>query len=124
MRETESLSRPVVCVPVRYESFVRILFLRLSLESDERLIPELIEPDPNRGEPLRIDVIDAARALCAIDYQSRLFQNPEMLGNRRTAHRHARGDLAHRARPAAQFLEHLPAGRICEGQQCRLVSHN
>src|SRR5882672_3814694 len=85
VRDIERLLRESPPFRAGRMSIVRILRLELRLESHERIVPELIEPDPNRREPFRIDVVDAACALRPVGDQSRLLQDPEMLGNRRPA---------------------------------------
>lgn len=93
------------------------------LESGERLVPELVEPFPERAEAIGVDVVHAARPLGAIRHQTRQLQDLEMLRDGRPADGHVARDLADRARPGAQVLEDFPPRGICQGCQCRCVSH-
>ena len=98
--------------------------LHFRLERGQRLVPELIEPAAQRTEAVRVDVIDAARALGAIGHEPGLLEDLEVLRHGGPAHRHLPGDLADRARTGAQLLEHLPARGIGEGRKSVTVSHD
>src|SRR5262245_17795459 len=86
------------------------------LERGERLIPELIEPGPQRTEPVGVDVVDATGAFRPVRHQARLLQHLEMLRHRGPAHRHAARDGADRLWPRLEPLEHPPAGGIGQGR--------
>ena len=51
------------------------LSLRLGAKGSERVIPELIEPGPQGGEPLRVDGVNAARAFSVIDDETGFLAN-------------------------------------------------
>ena len=89
------------------------------LERRQRLVPELVEPAPQRPKPMRVDVIDAAGALRVVRHQTCLLQDLEMLRHRRAADRHAARDRADRLGSGSQPLEHLPARRIGKRRQGR-----
>jgi hypothetical protein len=83
-------------------------------ESDEYFIPESIEPSAQSLDPLRIHGIKTARALGAGLHQARRSKHPEVLGDRRSTHLQAVGELSHRACAAAQTFEYRPSGSIAE----------
>jgi hypothetical protein len=67
-------------------------------------------------------VIDPAVAHLLIDHQSRLFQDPEMLGDRRTAHREPFGQIDDGPGAFSQAFEDPPPGGVGEPREGRLVS--
>src|SRR5688572_24462889 len=101
----------------------RIESLHLRLERAERFVPELIEPAAQCTQAVRIDVVDAPRALGAIGHQARFLEHLQVLRDGGAAHRHAVGKLAHRARARAQLFEHLAAGGVGERRERGIVSH-
>jgi hypothetical protein len=88
-------------------------------------VPELVEPGAHGAQPLRIDGVDAARPILAVADQAGVLQHLQVLRDRGPADRQARGDLAHRARPGRQPLQHPAAGGIGQGGEGGVVvSHD
>ena len=54
------------------------------------------EPLAHRADAPGIDVVDAPRASRSLSDQSRIFQHPQVLGDRRTADRRARRWISRR----------------------------
>jgi hypothetical protein len=65
-----------------------------SLEGDEGVSPEALEVRPQRRKRLRIDGVQAARALGVVGDQVGALEHPEMLGNGGTGHREFPGEFA------------------------------
>src|SRR5262249_59427152 len=74
------------------------------------LVPKLVEPLPQRAEPVGVDVVDAAGALGPVPHQARLLQDLEMLRYRRAADRQAPRDGADRPWSRLEPPQHAPAG--------------
>jgi len=91
-------------------------------EGFECVVPKLVEPAPQLSKSIRIDVIDAARSLWPIEYQSRRLQHFEMLRDSRATDWQSRRYLADRRWPVAQALENAAAGWVREGCQYSSVS--
>src|SRR5215468_5220353 len=100
------------------------LSLRLGAKGSERVVPELIEPGPQGREPMRVDGIDAARALCVIGDETGFLQHLEMLGYSRPAHRHMLRKRSDRQRSGPEPLEHAAARGISQCGECFFVSHD
>src|SRR5215475_2269589 len=89
--------------------------LRLSAKGSERVVPELIDPGPQGREPMRVDGIDAARALCVIGDETGFLQHFEMLRYGRPADRHVLRKRSDRQRSGPEPLEHAAARWISQG---------
>jgi len=74
-------------------------------------------------QSLRIKLVDTPCAFAAVPHQSRLFQHPQMLRNRRAGNRQPRRQLIHRPRVIPQHLEDRQPGGIAQrGQPVLYVS--
>jgi hypothetical protein len=91
-----------------------LLLARPFLERGERFRPESIEPAAQRLEAPRVHRIEPPGALGAIDHQSCVLENLQVLGDGGTADVHSVRDLSDRACAAAQALEDPPSGRISQ----------
>src|SRR5579871_2811487 len=84
------------------------------LEGGQGFVPESVEPIAQSFDALRIDGVEAARAIDADHHQAGGFQHFQVLGDSRTAHVHAFGYLAHRTVSLAQAPENSPPGWISQ----------
>jgi len=101
-----------------------LIAIDLGLEGIERMVPELVQPAPQRAKAGGIDRIKAAGAVLFLAYETSVFQHPQMLRHRRPAHRHSLRDPAHGLGTRPQLFEHLPSRRIGQGSKGIYVSHN
>ena len=92
-------------------------------ERFECIAPKLVEPSPQFPETFWVYVIDAARALRAIDHQSGFFQCFEVLRNGWATDRQALGENTHRLGAGTKFLEHPAASGVAQALQCLSVRH-
>src|SRR4029077_13469358 len=103
----------------------RLVLLDLGLERLRRLRPELIEPGAQRAETVRIDLVDVARAVGAVEHEAGVFQRLQMLRDRRAADGQFSRKLADRARGAREPLGDFPPSRVGEGGEGEgSVSHD
>src|SRR5690606_1557048 len=56
----------------------RFVLFDLGLEGGERLVPELIEPSAQRAKAVRVDVVDAPRALGPVRHETGILQHLEV----------------------------------------------
>src|SRR5215475_15262423 len=98
--------------------------LSLGPKGSERVVPELIEPGPQGREPMRVDGIDAARALRVIGDETGFLQHLEMLGYGRPADRHVLRERSDRQWSGPEPLEHAAARWISQCGECLFVSHD
>ena len=78
-----------------------------------------------RAEARRVDLVDATRSFGPVADETGGFQDLQVLGDRRPAHRQAAGQFADGAGSARQPFEDRPAGRIGErGKRAWFVSHD
>lgn len=94
------------------------------LEREQSLVPELIEPPPQRPNAPSVNCVDASRALGMNSHQSCCLQDLQVLRDGWTAHRHALGDLRNRSLAVPQAFQHSPAGRISQGIEDALFVSN
>jgi hypothetical protein len=76
--------------------------------------PELVEVGAQLGDPVRIELVDAARAQRAIDHQPGGLEHLEVLRDGGSADRQLAGELADRARAVGEALEDRAPRRIAE----------
>ena len=95
--------------------FVR--FLGSLLESCQCLVPKLGKMVAQKGQPIGVEFVDAARALAAVAHQASLFEHPQVLRNRRTRNGQAGSEFVHRTRRSAQHLEDSQAGCVAQSRE-------
>jgi len=86
-------------------------------ERVQPLVPQLpvrCQPRFNLGHPLRADRVDALLCLLADQHEARVPQYPQVLGRHRLGQPESGGQLAYRARPVTQGVEHGPPMRISQ----------
>src|SRR5690348_1114711 len=83
-------------------------------EALQRVTPERVEVLAERGDRLRVDVVDAARARRTIDDEPDVLQHLQVLGDGRPADRKLVRQLPDGPRTVAQPFEDLPPMRIAE----------
>src|SRR5579872_4043822 len=89
--------------------------LQVTLQPIETLLPEravALEPAGHRLERHRVDLVQPLPADLRVDHQSRLAQDPEVLGNRWTARPEVGGQRTGVGGAGAQPVENRPAGRV------------
>ena len=92
------------------------------LECGELLVPEPVQVGAQRAEPVRVELVEPAGAGLPVDYQTGLFQHPQMLGDRGATHREPSGELDDRPRARSQALEDAAPGRVGERRERMVVS--
>jgi hypothetical protein len=85
------------------------------LEANQTVTPQLVEELAHLREPIRIELIEAPRAVPSFRDEAGVLQNPEMLGDRRPADVEVLSDLAHAALIVTDEAQDLPAAREGEG---------
>jgi hypothetical protein len=95
-------------------TLVTIVLLRHRFEGGQCLGPKPIEIVPEGIDARRIQFVDPAIAGGPIDDEAGVLQDPQMLGDGRTADREVAGELAHRLRAVQQAFEDRAARRITE----------
>jgi len=98
--------------------------LGLGLECGERVGPELVEELAQCLQAVRLDGIDAPRAVHAIGDEAGVLENPQMLRNCRPADGKRLGQFADRKRTLAQLDQDRPAGRVAQGVELRVMVSN
>jgi hypothetical protein len=99
--------------------------LRGFLERGERVAPKPIEVRAQGVDPRGIQLVEPPVSHGAIDDQTRVLQDPQVLGDCGAADRETARDLADRLRSLEQAFEDRPAGGIAQGVQlfCMSVSN-
>ena len=85
-----------------------------ALERGESVSPEAIEIRAERRKPFGVDTVEPAVADLSNGNKSGLFQDPEVLRNRRTADREAARQSAYGEWSVNESLEDRAAGRVAE----------
>jgi len=80
--------------------------------------------EAQRRQPVRAEFIETARPHVAVGDEARLLQHPQMLGDGRTAHREALGQLDHGPGPFRDALEDGPPCGVGQGMKCIGVSNH
>jgi hypothetical protein len=93
--------------------FGRAGFCR-ALVRGEGVIPETIEVRPEGFDARRVQLVEAAVSIRTIDDQVRLFENSQVLRDRRAADREGLRELADRLRSLKQSFEDGSPGWIAE----------
>jgi len=97
--------------------------LRCALERGESVSPEPIEIRAERRQPFGVDAVEPAVADLPDVNKPGLFQDAQVLRNRRPADREPARQRPYRERPVDESLEDRAAGRVAEGVELpRLVS--
>jgi hypothetical protein len=86
-------------------------------EGAQDVVPELVEPVPQRRQPVAVDPVDVAGAADVVVDQPSLSEHLEVLRDRRPADRHVVGQPGDRTRPAAQRGEDRPPGGVTQRVQ-------
>jgi hypothetical protein len=85
------------------------------LEANQTVTPQLVEELAHLREPIRIELIEAPRAIASFRDEPGVLQNAEVLGDRRPADVEVLRDLAHAALIVTDEAQDLPASREGEG---------
>ena len=85
-----------------------------ALEGGQGLVPELIEVLAQRLERVRVERVNAARAVGAIDDEPGVLEDAEVLRDRRPAHGKVARQLADRPGPVDEPREDPAPGGIAE----------
>ncbi len=81
------------------------------------------QPGPQIRQAAAVQPINPARADGLVCHQTRLFENFEVLGDRRPADREPRRQHCHRSRPLTQPIEQQSAGSVPESIENIMVRH-
>jgi hypothetical protein len=90
-------------------------FLYGFLKGAERPGPHLIEVRAQTGHPLRIELIEPARACFGIGHKAHILQHFEVLRNSRTRNWEHPRELVHGDGPSGELLKDRHPRRIGEG---------
>jgi hypothetical protein len=88
--------------------------LRGSLQGTQTLGPEDLEGGPELSDGLGTRTVEALRPVTTLRDQARLFEDPEVLGDRRTRDVEAARDVADRELLARDETKDLAAARLTE----------
>jgi len=91
-------------------STIAVLRLGQLGHARERELPELVEPRARGREPARLEPIDVALPLALEPDQLGVFEDPQVLGHRGSAHGELGRDLADRAWPRFEQMQDRPSG--------------
>ena len=96
-----------------------------ALKRRQRLAPEPVELGAQRAQPVRLDVVDAARAGLRVRHQPGVLEHLQVLGDGGAADRQVLGQLTDRPGTLEQPLEDVPSRRVGErGPGVGLVSRH
>lgn len=90
----------------------------------EHVVPESIQIAAKVLEPAPLDAVEPPRAIALRAHEPSALEHPQMLGHRGAGDAKPARDTPHRKRAAPEPLEDKAAGRIREGLDCLLVSHD
>ena len=99
-------------------------FVAASREAFERFRPEPVEVVAHPQQPVRLDPVEAPRAVLAVADEARVLEHAQVLRDGRPADRQSVGELADRARPRLQRLEDASPCRVAEGVEDYSVSRH
>ena len=89
-------------------------------ERGKGLIPQLCKVVSQERQPLGIQFVNPPCAFATVAHQSRLFQHPQVLGNRRPGYRQPRRKLVHCLGMVPQHLENGQPSRVTERRESAL----
>lgn len=90
----------------------------------EHVVPETIQIAAKVLEPAALDSVEPPRAVTPCAHEPRALEYAQMLGHRRAGDAKSAGDAPDGERAAPEPLEDQAAGRIGEGLDRLLVSHD
>jgi hypothetical protein len=91
-------------------------------KAPERVLPEELEERPQRDQAVGVHRVEPPVSLRPVDYQSRLFEDLEVLRDGGAADRQAAGDLDHWLGSVAEALQNDSPGTIPKGVQDSTIS--
>src|SRR5258708_36411665 len=107
----------LLLVAPRLADFVGVRLLGCASECVERVRPELVEVLADGGEPLPVELVDAARSLGVIGYEARVLEHLEVLRDRWAADGERAGDVDHGERTAREAAEDGASHGVAQGGQ-------
>jgi hypothetical protein len=88
------------------------------LEAHQPVAPQLVEELAHLGETIRIELVEAPRAVTPFRDEPGLLEDAQVLGDRRTADVEVFGDLADAALVVSDEAQDLPSAREGQGPGC------
>jgi hypothetical protein len=98
--------------------------LGFQAEGFERVFPEAIQVAAQVLEPAALDAVEPPRALALGAHEPGALEYAQMLGDRGAGDTKSARDPPDSERAAPEPLEYEASGRVCEGLDRLLVSHD